>query len=85
MSDNLSIFCLFDHLVSHCCNLFVMVICAVETCNSRSGRDKKIAFFSKKLDLRRIWISKWQRIYLVFQSVKTSNYVKSTFLREILF
>ena len=42
-----------------------MVICAVGTCNSRSGRDKRIAFFSfpKKLDLRRIWILKCQRKY----------------------
>ena len=42
-----------------------MVMCTAGTCNFRSGRDKKIAFFSflKKLDLRRIWILKCQKKY----------------------
>ena len=59
-----------DHLVSHCYNLFVMVICSVGTCNSRCERNKKIAFFS--------FPKNWTETYLdikmpknVFQSVNT--------------
>jgi len=42
-----------------------MVICAVVTCNSQSGRDKNVAFFAfpKKGRLRKLWISKCKRKY----------------------
>ena len=63
-------FVVLDHSVRRCYNLFVMAICSVGTCNSRSGRDKKIAFFLfQKTELETYLDIKMPKN--VFQSVNT--------------
>ena len=44
-----------------------MVICAVLSCNTRSGQDKNVAFFAfpKKEQLRQLWISKCKRKHFI--------------------
>ena len=50
-----------------------MVLCAVATCNSRSGRDKSVEFFAfpKTSKLRKAWVDKCRR-----KNYKPSEYAK---------
>jgi len=62
-----------------------MVLCAVATCNNRSGRNKNVAFFCfpKNSKLRRAWIYKcWRKKYRPSQHAKVCehHFIDSDFI-----